>query len=457
MLDKLRALFSLPELKKKILWTLGLLAVCRIGVFVPVPGIDGHRAMEMFRFATKGGQNLFQMMDMFSGGAFAQMTIFALGVMPYITASIIVQVLTTFVPSMQREMRENQEQGRRKMLKLTRLFTIGMALSYSGLYAYYTLQRNAAFPGMILDQILQATLFGVPWLYFVVVMTAMTVGTTVLMWIGEQITEKGVGNGVSLIITLGILSSLPSIIGRVVSQLGLESQDVGSLSMLSVLVMLALFVFIVIGTILVIQGERRIPLQYARRVVGMREMQGSGAPFLPLKVNYAGVIPVIFASAFLTFPAIVFQFLAKGAWGAKLAATFAPGATTYNILYVLLIFGFTYFWTRTQFNPEQIASDMKRGGAFIPGIRQGNPTQKFLNQTMGRITLLGALSLVVIAILPMLVSRLLRIDSSISHFFGGTSLLILVGVILDTSRQVKTHLLQRSYDGLMRKSKVRGR
>lgn len=457
MLSKMRSLFALQELKKKIFWTLGLLAVCRIGVFIPVPGIDGHRTMEMFRFITKGGQNLFQMMDMFSGGAFAQMTVFALGVMPYITSSIIIQVLTAFVPSLQREMRENQEGGRRKMLKLTRLLTIGIALFYSGLYASYTLQRNAALPGMILDEVLRPTLMGFPWLYYLLVMTSMTVGTTVLMWIGEQITEKGIGNGVSLIISLGILSTLPSTVGRLISQLSLESQDAGSMSFLTLAVLLALFVFVVVGVILIIQGERRVPLQYARRVVGMREVQGSGAPYLPLKVNYAGVIPVIFASAFLTFPGLVFQFLAKSTWGASLAAAFAPGATTYNILYVLLIFGLTYFWTATQFNPAQIASDMKRSGAFIPGVRQGNPTQKFLKETMGRVTLLGAVSLVVIAVLPLVISKFLKVDLSISQFLGGTSLLILVGVILDTARQIKTHMLQRSYDGLMRRGKVRGR
>lgn len=454
MQERIRQALQNSDLGRKILWTLGLLVVCRIGVFVPVPGINGDLALSLFQYATRGGQNIFQLMDIFSGGAFAQMTVFALGIMPYITASIFVQVMTILFPSLQKEMRENPEAGRRKTGRWTRLITIGMALFQSGLYAFYTYHRNLANPGIIIDQLLSFQVMGFPWAYYLTVMTAMTAGTATLMWLGEQITEKGIGNGTSLIITLGILSSLPSVLGNIVSKLGLESQEAGSMSLMALGALLGIFVLVIVGTILVIQGERRVPLQYARRMQGRNEVQSSGAPYIPLKVNYAGVIPVIFASVFLNLPGTIAQFL--GTEGSLAFLKYlSPGSPVYVGLYMALIFMFTYFWTATQFNPQQIASDMKRSGAFIPGIRQGNPTQKYLKATMGNITLLGALALVTIAVLPMLLSRLLHIDAQITYFFGGTSLLILVGVILDTTRQVATHMLSQRYEGVMRKSRLR--
>jgi len=453
--ERIQQALANSDLGRKILWTLGLLAICRIGVFVPVPGINGDLALALFQQATRGGQNIFQLMDIFSGGAFAQMTVFALGIMPYITASIFVQVMTILFPSLQKEMRENPEVGRRKTGRWTRLITVGMALFQSALYAFYTYHRNQMAPGIILDQLLSFQVMGLPWLYYLTVMTAMTAGTTVLMWLGEQITEKGIGNGTSLIITLGILSSLPSVIGNIVSKLSLDTQDAGSLSLISLALLLGVFVLVIVGTILVIQGERRVPLQYARRTQGRHEVQASGAPYIPLKVNYAGVIPVIFASVFLNLPATIAQFL--GGYGSgTFWKLFTPGQPLYIAMYMALIFLFTFFWTSTQFNPQQIASDMKRSAAFIPGIRQGQPTQKYLKTTMSYITLLGACSLVAIAILPMALSRLLHIDSQITYFFGGTSLLILVGVILDTARQVATHLLSHRYEGVMRGPKMRG-
>ena len=316
------------------------------------------------------------------------------------------------------------------------------------------MQRHLA---LFYPEILIARIGDFPWLFYLVVAATMTAGTTFLMWLGEQITEKGIGNGVSLIITLGILSRLPSVIGSLFTGLNLDSQEVGSTTITSLVLLCAIFVLVIIGTIYIIQGERRIPIQYARRVVGRKEMQAQGQPYLPLKVNYAGVIPVIFASAFLTFPATIFQFLGNGGWMESLARSLSPGAVTYTMLYVLLIFFFTYFWTATQFHPEQIASDMKKNAAFIPGVRQGGPTANYLKRSMSRITLFGALSLVLIAILPMLISHFLKIDPLISQFFGGTSLLILVGVVLDTSRQVDSHLISKRYDGLMRKGRSKYR
>ena len=454
MITGIKRIFSVPELKVKIIFTLLMLMVCRIGSYIPVPGINGDLAVQLFRQATGGSQNLFQLMDVFSGGAFAQMTIIALGVMPYISASIIMQLLTALVPTLQREIKESPDVGKRKLGRWTRFLTIGLALFQAGLFGKYAIQLNAGNTGIIVPEIIEVTMFGMPWLFYLIVMATMTAGTMLLMWIGEQITEKGIGNGISLIITLGILSSLPMTLGSIVRQLNLDSQAPGQLSFASIAILAIVFVAIIIGTILIIQGQRRIPLQYARREVSHSE--GKSA-YIPLKINYAGVIPVIFASSLLMFPATIAQFVGQGNWFGQIAALFSPGTTLYMIFYVMLILFFTYFWTATQFHPEQIASDMKKNGAFIPGVRQGKPTQDYLEATMNRITFSGAIFLAMIAILPTVVSRILQVDASISYFFGGTSLLILVGVVLDTTKQIESHLLMQRYDGFMKQGRLRGR
>jgi len=457
MFEGIKKIFSISELKTKIVFTLLVLAACRIGAFVPVPGINGAVTIELFRSASGGGQNLFQLMDVFSGGAFAQMTVFALGVMPYISASIIMQLLMALVPSLQREVKENQDAGKRKMSKWIRMLTVVLAVFQAGLYAKYALQLNFSSPGIIVSEFVDKQLFGVPVLFYLVVMSTMTAGTILLMWLGEQISERGIGNGISLIITLGILSSLPRTIGSIVSQLNLDSQEVGQLTLSSLVVLSAVFVSIIVGTILIIQGQRKIPLQYARRAVASDDTQNAGNAYIPLKINYAGVIPVIFASSLLMFPATIVQFLGKGTWLGQLSNWFSPGSIVYTIIYVLLILFFTYFWTATQFHPEQIASDMKKNGAFIPGVRQGKPTQDYLESTMNRITFAGAIFLALIAISPTLIGKLIGVDQSIAYFFGGTSLLILVGVVLDTSKQIESHLLMQRYDGFMKKGRLRGR
>lgn len=456
MLESLRRVLSIPELKSRILFTLLMLIVCRIGVFIPVPGINGELALSYFKQATGGGQNLFQLVDIFSGGAFAQMTVIALGVVPYISASIIMQLLLALLPDLQREVRENPDAGRRKVTKYTRLLTVLLAFIQSTLFARFAIQMNLANPGIILSEMFRIQAFGFPWLFYLLFIMTMTTGTIFLMWIGEQITEKGIGNGMSLIITLGIISSLPSTIGLVVKQLNLDSQEPGQLTFSSLLVLFSVFVFVIIATILIIQGVRKIPVQYARRVVGRREIQGGGS-FVPLKINYAGVIPVIFASSLLMFPATIGQFIGSGSWIGAFANAISPGSWVYMTIYVLLILFFTYFWTATQFHPEQIASDMKKNGAFVPGIRQGKPTQDYLEVTMNRVTLIGAIFLALIAILPSLVGKILHVDPTISYFFGGTTLLILVGVVLDTMKQIESHLLMKRYEGFMKKGRVRGR
>jgi preprotein translocase subunit SecY len=454
MIAAIKKVFSVPDLKAKIIYTLLLLLVCRVGAFIPVPGINGELAIKVFKYASGGGSNLFQLMDIFSGGAFKQLTIVALGIMPYISASIIMQLLVALLPSFQREVKENPEQGKKKITKYTRLFTLFLALIHSYFISKYALSMNSTYPGIVVSEMLNITIFSKPILFYITVMLTMSTGTVFLMWIGEQITEKGVGNGISLIITLGILSSLPSTVGSIIKQLNLESQEVGQLSFTSLIILLSVFVFIIAGTILVIQAQRKIPLQYARRSVGDNHAQAS---YIPLKVNYAGVIPVIFASSILMFPSFIGQVVGKASFLAKIANMLNPGNWLYLCVYVFLIVFFTYFWTATQFHPEQIASDMKKNAAFIPGIRQGKPTQEYLETTMNKLTLIGGLFLALIAILPAIVSRLLEVDPRISNFFGGTSLLIMVGVILDTTKQIESHLIMKRYDGFMKKGKLRGR
>lgn len=456
MLREIQRIAQVPELRSKILFTLLMLAICRIGGFIPVPGINGEIAVSFFRHATGGGQNLFQMVDIFSGGAFSQMTVIALGVVPYISASIIMQLLVALWPSLQREIKENSEQGKRKVNKLTRVLTVILSVLQSALFAKYALQMNVTRPGIIAGELLDVQILGFPWLFYLIVITTMTTGTVFLMWVGEQITERGIGNGMSLIITIGILSQLPTAFGMIFQQLNLDSQEPGQMTFASVLVLIGVFVAVTIATIMIIQGHRRIPLQYARRVVGRKEVQG-GNSYIPLKVNYAGVVPVIFASSLLLFPATLGTFIGRGNFLGDVANWLSPGGSLYVVLYVALIIFFTYFWTATQFRPDQIASDMKKNGAFIPGIRQGKPTQDYLESTMNRITLIGAVFLALIAILPTIIGSMLGIPQTISYFFGGTALLILVGVVLDTMKQVESHLIMKRYDGFMKTGRIRGR
>ncbi len=455
MKETLQRILNTPELMKKIQFTILILIVFRIGGFIPVPGIDGEVALSYFRHATGGGQNLFQLIDIFSGGSFSQMTVFALGVVPYISASIIFQLLVALIPSLQREVRENPEYGRRKITRWTRIGTLFLSFIQSMLFARFAIQMNKSSPGIISPDLLSIDIFGTPWLFYLIMVTTMTTATCFLMWLGEQITEKGIGNGMSLIIATGILSQLPTTIGLIISQLNLESPGEGQLSLFSIIVLLALFFGVTIATVYIIQGQRKIPLQYARRVVGNREVQGVGSSYLPLKVNYAGVIPVIFASSLLMFPATLGQFIGAGNWFGRAADALSPGSSLYLLLYVLLILFFTSFWTATQFHPDQIASEMKKNGAFIPGVRQGKHTQEYLETTMHRITLIGACSLAALAILPSLVGKVMGVSPSISYFFGGTALLILVGVVLDTMKQVESHLIMRRYEGFMRRPKYR--
>ncbi len=453
MIQVLQKIAQVKELKDKILFTLFLLLVYRIGGFIPVPGIDGDIALSYFRQATGGGQNLFQLIDIFSGGAFSQMTIFALGVVPYISASIILQLLVALIPGLQRELKENPEFGKRKVTRWTRMGTLLLSFVQATLFARFALQMNLSSPGIISSDLLAIRIFDMPWLFYTIMIVTMTTGTCFLMWLGEQISEKGIGNGMSLIIATGIVSQLPSTVGLIIQQLNLDSTEPGQLSFFSLAILSVLFIAVTAATIYIIQGQRKIPLQYARRVVGTREIQGMGSSYIPLKVNYAGVVPVIFASSLLMFPATLAQFIGAGNWFGRVADALSPGSPLYLVMYVLLILFFTYFWTATQFHPDQIASEMKRGGAFIPGVRQGKHTEEYLEQTMNRITLIGAVSLAALAVFPSIIGSVMNVAPNISYFFGGTALLILVGVVLDTMKQVESHLIMKRYDGFMRRGR----
>jgi preprotein translocase subunit SecY len=457
MFEKLKNIFGLPELKNKIFFTILLLVVCRIAAYISVPGINTAQAVNLFRSVVGGSQNIFQMVDIFSGGAFSQMTIVALGVMPYITASIILQVLIVAIPTLQRDVKENPEIGKRKIGKWTRILTVFIALFQSSIYAKYVLHLNQTSPGIILPEIYSVQVYGIPVLFFLVFMVTMTAGTMLLMWIGDQISEKGIGNGTSLIITLGIVSSLPRTLKSIYRQLSLDSQEAGQLSIVTLVILASLFILIVMGTLYVIQGQRKIHLQYARRGLDKELSSTQNAAHIPLKINFAGVLPVIFASTVLMIPATITQFFPDVKFVSSVAKFLSPGNTIYILLYVSLIIFFTFFWTATQFRPDQIASDLKRNGAFVPGVRQGKPTQDYLQSTMNKITVFGAVFLALIAVLPTVVGKILHVDSTITYFFGGTSLLILVGVVLDTLKQIDSHLLMKRYDGFMSRKKVRAR
>lgn len=457
-MSKIQSLLANRELLKKLAVTLALLLACRLGTFVPVPGIDSDLAVSYFNSQTGAGTKLFQMLDSFTGGAFSRLNVTALSVFPYITASIVLQLSVTLIPSFQREVRENPEHGRRKIGRWTRILTLFLALTESAGLAVHAMGINQGLPGVVSPYLLQFELFSIPVLFYLVTMITVTTGTLVLMWIGEQITELGIGNGISLIISANILSTMPSAFARLVSMLGLTSQTGGRISLLMFVVLLALFVLIIAGTIQVTQAQRKIPVQYSRRQVGFgTQSVSSGSSHLPLKLNYAGVLPVIFANTILFTLSAVARFISSSGMIGSASSIFSQDRPVGMAIYVFLIIFFSFFWTATQFNPAQIVSDMKKNGAFIPGVRQGKATVTFLEETMLKITFFGSLALAFIAVLPVLITRIFGIDHSIGHSFGGTSLLILVGVVLETARQIDSHLMMDRYQGFMRKKRLKAK
>lgn len=454
---------KIPELRDRILFTLAMIAIVRIGAAITLPGVDATVleiwVQEATRDADRGAAAVTALLNVFSGGALENAAIFALGIMPYISASIMMQLLSAVVPRLNKLRREDG--GPQKINQYTRYVTIALCLFQSFMLAK-TLEKpenNPFLSGM--REVIDRTgleLVPNPGMGFVfTTVMVITAGTLLLMWIGEQVTERGIGNGISLIISVNIIAALPGSLVQV-WQTYIGGTGEGTQSPMVLVVMVGFLLLVIAGVICVTQAQRRIAIQYAKRVVG-RKVYGGQSTFLPLKVNYSGVMPIIFAGAILMFPSqiIGWAFGNQYTWAADLVYMLGPDHWLYYALSALMIFFFSYFWVATMFQPSQIADDLKRNGGYIPGIRPGKPTADFLDFTMSRLTFAGALFLTILFLLPAVVSTWLRVPPGAAQFFGGTSLLILVGVLLDIMRQVETHLLQRHYDGFLRKGKIRGR
>ncbi len=431
--ETLRNIFKIEELRRRIIYTLGILVVYRIGTFVTLPGIDASVLASVN--AQSSSNTIFGFFDMFVGGAFSRAGIFALGIMPYITASIIIQLLGAVVPYFQKLQREGED-GRRKITQLTRYGTVGITALQSIAYGI-NLQYGATGGAIVVGR-----------MFFIVsTVIVLTAGTVFVMWLGERITENGIGNGISLIIMIGIIASLP---------VALWNEATLSGNFIIFLVEIAALSLVTAGIVLVTQGTRRIPVQYAKRVVG-RKVYGGSTQYLPLRVNAAGVMPIIFAQSIMFIPSTFASFFPDSAFwqsvGLQFGNIFGP---FYSITFFILCVFFTYFYTAIAVNPKEMADTMKRQGGFVPGIRPGRQTNEFIDTILTRITLPGAVFVGLVAILPAFAVQA-GISPGFATFFGGTSLLILVGVTLDTLQQIESHLLMRHYDGLMRSGKVRSR
>ncbi len=463
--------FRVPELRERILFTLAMIVIVRLGVAVTLPGVDASvldawADWSADNEATGPGAALGAMLAVFSGGGLQACGIFALGIMPYISASIMIQLMTAVVPSIAKIAREDN--GRQKLNQYTRIITIIIAVVQGFLLAKGMENPGSLpyFPGI--DQVMQEegrrlvpASAGIS--FELMTVLTITAGTMLLMWIGDQMTEKGVGNGVSIIITVNIIAGLPGAL--VVAWNVFTGDAAGAGGAMKLVLMLAFLLAVIMAVIAITEAQRRIAIQYAKRVVG-RKQYGGQTQYLPLKVNYAGVMPIIFASAILTLPIFLLQQLASFEWVQKsdwmmsfiprVSEIFSGVSPWYYVVAGVMIFFFSFFWVATMFQPSQIAEDLKRAGGYIPGVRPGPPTSKFLDFTMTRLTFAGAIFLTLIFMIPSLISNSMGLPMLVTQFFGGTSLLILVGVVLDVMRQVETHLLQRHYDGFLRQGKIKG-
>ncbi|WNM24038.1 preprotein translocase subunit SecY [Demequina capsici] len=431
MLSGFMSAFRTPDLRKKLLFTLGIIAVYRLGVAVPTPGID-YNAVQQCLTVTGGTTGAFAILNLFTGGALQHLSIFALGIMPYITASIIVQLLRVLIPRFETLYREGAE-GQAKLTQYTRYITIGFAVLQSA--SYVTLARTGQFfPGCSYDIVPDDS-----WLRIAIMIITMTAGTVLIMWFGERISERGVGNGMSLLIFTSIAAGFPKVFGIV------YAAGWGTLFAFSLVT-----VAVIAGVVFVEQSQRRIPVQYAKRVVGRRTLGGSST-YIPLKINMAGVIPVIFAASLLSLPTVILQFSGSNPpnWVVWMRDNIASSTSPWHIgLYILLIVFFAYFYTAITFNPEEVADNMKKYGGFIPGIRPGKPTADFLDYVLSRITAAGSLYLAIVALVPTVMFAVLKLSQSIP--LGGTSVLILVGVGLDTVKRIESQLEQRHYEGFLK-------
>jgi preprotein translocase subunit SecY len=435
--------FKITELRQRILFTFGLIFICRMLAAIPLPGIDAV-AIRSF-FETQGGAEggLLGMVNLFSGGALLQCSIGSLGIMPYISASIILQLMTGVVPHLEKLKREG-DVGRQTITQYTRYLTV-ILCAVQGFAMAGALQTGRYFG-------LPAEVVRIPGFGFILLtILALVAGALLMMWIGEQITDRGIGNGISLIITVNILSSLPMAIKALTDKLT-PVDGVAEIGIFHLVLLTALIFFVIIGVVAVTQAQQKVPVQYAKRMVGRKTMQG-GTQHLPLRVNYSGVMPIIFASAILVIPPKVLGFLPYD-WAQAAANTFSSSGW-FLFWFGLMILFFSYFWVSTQFNPIEIADNLKSQGGYVPGIRPGRPTAEYLDRTMTRLTLAGAVFLTAIAVMPNIMTAQLNIPWIVASFFGGTSLLIIVGVMLDTMRQIESHLLMRHYDGFLKKGKMR--
>ena len=438
--DTFRNIFKIHELRQRIFYTLALLFLVRLGAHITIPGVDTTLLTESMKNATS--DNLFGLYDLFVGGAFSNAAIFALGIMPYISASIIIQLLGAVWPYLQKLQQEGEE-GRKKITQWTRYGTV--AISAMQAWGVTIRLLNIQVQGM---SIVPESVSGITWVLSTIII--LTSGTMFMMWMGEQITERGIGNGISLIIFIGIIARFPH---AIFDEIRLIS--VGQRSIIIEIIILIFMFFIIAGVVLVTQGTRRIPVQYAKRVVG-RKIYGGVTQYIPLRVNTAGVMPIIFAQSIMFIPNTVLSFFPDNEFLQSIAGLFVYHSAVYSTIYALMIVFFTYFYTAIAFNPKDVADNMKKQGGFIPGIRPGKQTSEFIDNILTKITLPGSVFLAIIAILPAFVSGF-GVSGQFAQFFGGTSLLIIVGVALDTLQQIESHLLMRHYDGFMKSGKLRGR
>ncbi len=437
-IQTLKNIWSIEDLKKRLLYTLGLILLYRFGSYVMLPGIDA--ALYNQAANIDGDSGLLGLINLFAGGGFSRASIFALGIMPYISASIAMQLLAIAVPYFARMQKEG-ESGRRKMNQYTRYLTVIVtALQASGYYAYLNnLSQNA-------DFIVAPN--GLFWFICVIILTG---GTLFTMWMGERITDKGIGNGISMLIMVGIIAGLPAALLNEITHRGAD----GGGGYIPFVLEIAFMVLVIMGVILLVQGTRRIPVQYAKRVVGSRQY-GGVRQYIPLKINAAGVMPIIFAQALMFIPGIFAQINPDWQNSSALVMLNDFQSWGYNLIYGFLIIIFTYFYTAIIINPTQMADDLKKNGGFIPGVKPGKKTAEFIDNVLSRVTLPGSIFLALIAVAPV-TTRAFGVDPSFAQFFGGTSLLIMVGVILDTLQQIESHLLMRHYDGLMKSGRIKGR
>ena len=430
-------IWRVKELRNKILFTLGLLAIYRIGFYVPMPGVNQGAMVGQ----SPGGGDLADMFALFTGGNLRQSTIFGLGIMPYISASIIFQLLVTVIPALEKLQKEG-ETGRKKIQEYTRYATVGLCVIQATVWMKYLYGNNMVYAD-----------FRESWFYFLLAITCLTTGTIFLMWLGEQIDEYGIGNGISLIIMAGIVARMPQAVIYVYQHmdLRLSTNEPGTMGPGKIVFLLVAFVAVVAGAILITQGQRRIPIQQAKQTRG-RRVYGGQRNYLPLRVNHGGVMPIIFASTLMMFPGYVFDWV-NSIWPARawmfMRGNLSPGGYLYALAYVGMVYFFAYFWTTVQFQPKEMANNLRDYGSFIPGLRPGKRTADYLERVMGRITYVGAAFLAVIALIPTLVAVWLNIPFLVSAFLGGTGLLIVVSVALDLVQRIEANLIMRNYKGFL--------